>query len=130
MSTDRAHLLATVEMPAGEYYLGDPCYAVPNERWTEWLEAADYTRQNVLRADLDGQPVLGFSTLYGDGVYPGSDGHEYPVDAGLIGLVPVAVAGDDWDERLGRKVTFTDTVVCQYERGLLRFGDITIDTRD
>lgn len=129
----RADLLATVVMPAGTYYLGDPCYSVPNSRWMEWLEAAKYETEDVLVADLDGHKILGLSTLYGDGQYPGSNGFDYPVDAGLIGLVPVSMAyGNDCVGRpdLVTKVTFDKPVVCQYERGLLRFGHITIDTRD
>ena len=78
--------IESVTMPAGEYWVGDPCYSVPDARWMEWLEAADYINERrYLLAEIDGQPVLGIGTAYGDGLFPGSDGNEYAVDAGLIG---------------------------------------------
>lgn len=124
-----------VTMPAGTYRLGDPCYSVPSKRWLEWLESANYlTAYEKLLADLDGKPVLGFATKYGDGEYPGSDGFRYGVDAGLIGLVPVEVA--DRDDLYGNEppwtvVTFEEEVLCtRDEHGTLTFGHIVIETGD
>lgn len=122
-----------VEMPAGEYWVGDPCYAVPDERWMEWLEAADYMNEHsLLVADLDGHTVLGLGTAYGDGVFVGSDGFDYGVDAGLIGVVPVEVA-DYSDEKypagaLMRRVEFTEPFECRYSNGTIILGNIRIDT--
>ena len=31
-----------VEVPAGRYILGDPCYAVPDSEWMELLESCNY----------------------------------------------------------------------------------------
>jgi hypothetical protein len=60
--------IGSVAMPAGRYWVGDPCYAVPSERWMEWLEAADYMNAGrYLLAELDGRSVLGIGTAYGDG---------------------------------------------------------------
>lgn len=126
-----------VEMPAGEYIVGDPCYAVPDERWMEWLEASDYTnsdRMHPLLGELDGRSVLGFSTQFGDGVYHGTDGHEYGVDAGLIGLVPVEVADMAEDatwRRCSQQITFAEDTECsRTDEGTLKFGSLTIQTGD
>lgn len=119
-----------VLMPPGTYWVGDPCYHVPNEDWMRWLEAADYTNQRDLFATLHGKPVLGFGTKYGDGTYRGSNGVTYGVDAGLIGLVPVDLPGVKDDDRLGSQVTFTEPTLCENEDGLMTFGDLVIDTGD
>lgn len=129
MSSAAKKIITTaVEMPAGEYYVGDPCYAVPNERWMEWLEAADYENERrFLLADLDGYPVLGIGTAYGDGMYEDEDYNQYPVDAGLIGLVPVEVADDSC---ASRRVRFPHTFMCTYveEYRMIVLGNIRIDT--
>jgi hypothetical protein len=121
--------MGTITMPAGEYWVGDPCYAVPNDRWMEWLNAADFLRQptpRYLLAELDGYPVLGIGTAYGDGCYPGSDGSAYPVDAGLLGVVPVEVA--DSDPFGMRRVVFAQPFECYYDHGTITLGHIDIDT--
>jgi len=124
-------IAGTVKMPAGTYMVGDPCYSVPNARWMEWLESADYKNNYILMAELDGQMVLGFSTAYGDGEYCDQEGNKYPVDAGMIGLVPVDLIEGGPDADLGCVVTFTDDFLCtRSDAGLLEFGDIIINTDD
>ena len=119
----------TVIVPAGRYYLCDPCYEVRDEHWMPWLEAANYTKERDLYAlTPDGYPVLGFATAYGDGCWTGSDGRRYGADSGLIGLVPVAYnPGGQW--AFIKIVTFTEDTVCRATKaGTLHFGDITIET--
>jgi hypothetical protein len=122
----------TLTMPAGKYYLGDPCYSVPKDRWMEWLKAADYENAGcVLIADLEGRKVIGFGTAYGDGVYADQFGNTYGVDAGLIGLVPVEIAENPYGGRegCGRIVEFPEPFECsRYKNGTLKFGDIVIVT--
>lgn len=129
--------ITNVNMPAGEYFVGDPCYAVPDERWLEWLEAADYDAEpnpRILIAELDGKPVLGIGTAHGDGNYPGSDGNSYPVDAGLIGVVPVEI-GDYSDDKypagpIMKRVTFDRPFDCYYNKGMIVLGHIQINTEE
>jgi hypothetical protein len=124
----------TIEMPAGKYYLGDPCYSVPDDRWIEWLDAADSENAGrVLIADLDGHKIIGFGTAYGDGEYRDQHGNTYGVDAGLIGLVPVEIAENPYEgqEGCGRIVEFTEPFECsRYKDGTLKFGEIVIETGD
>lgn len=74
-------------IPANTYFLGDPCYAVRGDDWDVLLNSCDFFDNPV--GEIKGFKVYASSTAYGDGVYTGSTGNEYPVDAGLIGLVPV-----------------------------------------
>lgn len=139
---------AKIQIKAGTYWVGDPCYAFRDDRhdmWMQWLEAADYMNNSlVLLAEVPGTgfTVLGFSTSWGDGCYEDEDGNEYPVDAGLIGLVPAEFARMFGNKKpFGmRKVTFSSDfeAFIDYRGGAFRsgqhhiitFGDIKIETGD
>jgi hypothetical protein len=120
-----------VIVPAGQYVLGDPCYAVPDEHWDDLLASCDYFHSPVGHITIDYAKkfhVLGFGTRWGDGCYSGSDGKEYPVDAGLIGLVPIELV-EDVSEHYGNIVTFNKDTICRSNGdGKLYFGSIVIDT--
>jgi hypothetical protein len=120
-----------VIVPAGQYVLGDPCYAVPDEHWDDLLASCDYFHSPVGYVNVGYTKkfrVLGFGTRWGDGCYAGSDGKEYPVDAGLIGLVPIELV-EDVSEHYGNIVTFNKDTICSSNGdGKLRFGSIIIDT--
>jgi hypothetical protein len=80
-------------IPAGSYVVGDPCYSVADDEWMPWLENANYRNVDLLDASTpSGHRVVAVGTAYGDGSYPGSDGFDYGVDAGLIGVVPLEYA--------------------------------------
>lgn len=125
----KARLISTSAlMPAGEYWVGDPCYSVPDERWHEWLDLAgsdNYKR--VLLAELDGKPVIGINTSSGDGYYTDEQGRGYSVDAGLIGLTPVSLVTED-EPFSSHKVIFENDFECHYIDGKIVLGHITIDT--
>ena len=118
-----------VEVPAGTYFLGDPCYAVPDELWIPLLESCDYFNINDPVGTINGYSVLGFGTRYGDGVYKDQYGNTYGVDAGLIGLVPEALAlqgGQTVSQlaELGTWVEFVNPTICTSNRdgGTLKLG--------
>lgn len=120
----------SITMPPGTYYIGDPCYSIPDERWMEWLHAARFDEpesRRFLLAELDGYPVMAIGTAHGDGEYPGSDGFSYGVDAGLIGLVPYEVADPTTSSRTE---TWDHPFTCTYEEegGVIVLGDIEIKT--
>lgn len=81
----------TFELPAGRYYVGDPCY-VFEKTWDVALELTDCFSQAFEvkdRTDIPGAGWMAASdTLYGDGCYDSSHmGFKFPVDAGMIGVV-------------------------------------------
>jgi len=125
-----------VTLPAGEYFIGDPCYAIPydsfRDYWNDALFASDYFNKEGIYY-LNGEPFVGYSTYYGDGVYTGTDGYDYGVDAGLIGVVSMGLVmkintNDDYT-RLGTIVTFTTPFECfSTTDGRIHIGHIMIDT--
>lgn len=128
-------------VPAGTYRIGDPCYSVPQDRWLEWLEAAGNEKgRRCLLAEIDGRPVLGIGTQYGDGEYFDQHGRAYGVDAGLIGLVPVDLPGidrDRTDEAAARSglyhvVELAEPALCWYDEddGTIVLGEVRIHTGD
>jgi hypothetical protein len=151
-----------VAVPAGRYYLGDPCYPFPNTGpneglWMELLRRAAFfydmspedrqahdvpdeaTGGPVASITVDGETfeVLSFGTQYGDGGYFDQHRHEYSVDAGMIGLLPMALVekvADYTPERLaelGNVVTFETGVLCERDAdGTLTFGSYVIETGD
>lgn len=132
----------STRVPAGTYWVGDPCYAfshLPHEDWMAWLEAARYDqsgREWLLEAPIPSSPehrAIGLGTLYGDGKYPSREGgFSFPVDAGLIGVVSVGFTGDV--EPAGMtKVTFDhdfEVSVSTDEDGLIKIDDIDVITGD
>ena len=115
-----------VIVPPGKYVLGDPCYVVPQEDWQPLLESCDYF--NLPVGLCKGFQVLGFSTKYGDGTYADNQHRHYPVDAGLIGLVPIEYA-IGVDPELSQVVEFKNSTTCtRTSDGVLTFGNIVINT--
>lgn len=114
-----------VVVPAGKYVLGDPCYSI-SDGWVDLLHTCDFFNDPI--GTLRGHQVLGFQTCYGDGCYADQDGNEYPVDAGLIGLVPCELAVTHVTDGT-RIVEFAHDTICTNDDGDMHFGHIHIDTR-
>ena len=69
----------------GRYYFGDICYVMKDSIYhgvwgkAGWKDGVHDTPEGTFA-------VAG--TAWGDGLYKGSDGREYGVDAGVLGIVP------------------------------------------
>ena len=112
-----------IEMPAGTYYVGDPCYVFERPSWELLGAQTDWFTNPV--ATLNGRKMLAFGTAYGDGVYEDGYHNEYPVDAGLIGVVPIEMIEKS---HKGYIVVFSRPFYCSSENGRLSFDQIVIDT--
>ena len=90
-----------MRMPAGRYYIGDPCYMWPHskhEGLPDWSDFCDmFFNGDLLKVNT---PIGEFelwanTTAYGDGDYPLLLQHHLraniPVDAGMIGVIPAAL---------------------------------------
>lgn len=69
-------------MPAGRYWVGDLCYVLDAEDWSQLPHPGD-----GLFELPDGRTVAKFSTVHGDGTYGDDFGNEYAVDSGTIGCI-------------------------------------------
>ena len=128
-------------MPAGKYWIGDPCYVFPHKgpmenKWDELLDKVDFF-DTLSYGELDDGKikVWAASTAYGDGRYFGSNGTTFPVDAGLIGIVPLETVQyldkKDCDlDYCGQFIEFKESFVVMSKNGYFTFGNIDIDTSD
>ena len=118
-----------VQIPAGDYWLSDPCYTIKDEDWIPWLEACNYREDDNLVGKIPGTnfSAVGFRTAWGDGVYPlqkaewgrfaegWMDEAELGVDAGLIGFVPCEYGGED--SLYVHKITFDRLTTVTWREG-------------
>lgn len=121
----------TFVMPAGKYYIGDLCY-VMHDVWDEFCDLT-IQEQSVLDGVFsleNGVKFATFCTAWGDGGYRDVEGREYSVDAGLIGCIRVEDIGDSelGNIRCGHVVEFTEDFGVDSHDGVIRFGDVYIDT--
>ena len=78
------------------FYVGDICYSMYHELYDEfWGDQCGYDDGiHTIPDDSIVPGTAGFkfavaSTAWGDGTYKDEDGREYPVDAGVIGVLPL-----------------------------------------
>jgi len=89
-------------LPAGTYFIGDPCYLIEDPDWDKIGDATNWfgSENNIMFPDApvdwddglyhwNGLVCFASHTKYGDGVYhDGGRKQEYWVDSGLIGVTP------------------------------------------
>lgn len=123
-------------LPAGEYFIGDPCYSFKDSEWDKIVDLLYSENGFEKRHNFNGYVFCGISTQDGDGVFEDHEGREYGVDSGTLGAVSRALVVEQdrhkeylEEAKLGHWVTFDEPVECGYEAGVVYFGNITIDTR-
>lgn len=84
----------TIKCPNG-FYFGDPCYALKEDLYQEWINWGEEREKKEGRYCNDGKFVfdgeeimLVDSTAYGDGCYGGNHA-SYGVDAGCLAVIPL-----------------------------------------
>ena len=120
---------------ANMVYVGDLCYCLNYDVYQEAMELANY--EGKFDSTASGMHVEGafVSTQYGDGDYIGSDGKEYAVDAGIIGIVDItsaaATEGEDFKifSKLGRVIKLPKYGPTQYKISRDEAGTITVEIR-
>jgi len=86
---------------AGVYWIGDPCYSIKDENWSNILEktgylAGDYDDLSLDNTDNYDDGIFHYNnkicfasrTKYGDGTFFDKIGNAYGVDAGLLSIMP------------------------------------------
>lgn len=124
-------------VPAGKYWLGDPCYIIKDNQWLNFCNelSLQEDKGNCFVPLEEEVKVLAFCTYHGDGCYLDQHGNSYPVDAGLIGLIPWEYT-EKFTEKdsteflsLSNIVEFTEDTLCFTADGILTFGNYIIDTK-
>lgn len=113
---------------AGKYYIGDPCYVFSREDWDELGDQTDWFNKTNL-VEFRGHTLFAAHTAYGDGSYEDNEGYVYPVDAGLIGIVPIELVSKPEGLESGRVKEFETEFSVATDIGLFAFDRIVIDTR-
>lgn len=128
MTTRTDDAVSERSLPAGLYWVGDPCYAYEDHKvWMRLLEAAGYLENpRILDAQIPGDQFIASGTAFGDGCFLDEEGNEYGVDAGLLGAVPVK-GGQRCPSGM-REVSFSEPFEIGYLDGKVSIGHITIDT--
>ncbi len=121
------------EAPPGTYYIGDLCYFLHDKLYDAVYGGHGY--ESGLYTQKNGDPdfFMVDNTAYGDGCYNGSDGFEYGVDAGIIGIASRNLGPKDDSEVYGGQLhTFKDPVEIKFKNGVFRFNSrskyLIIDT--
>ena len=124
------------KMPAGTYYVGDPCYVFDKE-WDDVLASTGclgLELENERHFEYKGRPIGACSTAHGDGTYNDQKMRSYPVDAGIIGAVSIDLIKEEKmldAKRLGHIVEFKEPFEILYnqeDEGTISIGDIDIVT--
>lgn len=82
------------------FYIGDICYALNDDLYHKVWGAADY-KDGKYADPKTGAEFAVAGTAYGDGEYQDNHGNRYPVDAGVIGLVPLELVEEEGYADLG-----------------------------
>lgn len=114
---------------AGTYYVGDPCYVFSYDRedgWDKLLLDTNFFKD--IPPHLEGK-IWAAGTKWGDGCYEDQHGWQYPVDAGLIGVVHESLL-QEYRSRDGRMVEFKEDFSTDVDEdmGMIYIGDIEINT--
>jgi hypothetical protein len=117
-------------LPAGDYFVGDPCYLIPDGSYEEWVESAQAAMvdEDLYVADVAGHQVAACGIVW-DSDFTDAEGREYGEDSGLIGAVPVGIAVQDDPDIVGlvHRVTFPTDFEVYVSEGALHIGHVTIN---
>ena len=108
-------------LPAGRYYVGDPCYVIPDETWPTFCKAMYPDGRGPPKVGVfwlpDGTKYAGFTTKYGDGLYEsyGKTEEMFYVDSGSIACIPVdALPSDKVEKAKGHVIHFDKSFSVAY----------------
>jgi hypothetical protein len=118
------HTRHTFSLPAGRYWIGDPCYAIRGDDWFDFLNVAEDDGTNTYKDD----EFLVVSTG-GDGGWD-YNGEHYFVDAGMLAVIPIALV-DEYANNKGVFIDLTDDSEVGYitnDFGLMEVfaGEVTV----
>jgi hypothetical protein len=117
------------KLPAGKYYIGDPCYVFADATWQKLLDDVDDFLDGEIK-HVSGFDLWAHSTAWGDGTYADQNGIEYGVDSGSLGAVPIGMVDNVDGLEHGTVMDFPNGLTVEYDNGTFWFGSIVIKTDD
>lgn len=110
-----------ITLPAGRYYIGDPCYVFAEDAWDRLIE-------NDLEGAVtfEGHALWAHYTAWGDGEYHDQRGHAYGVDSGTLAAVPEALVVRSSED--GHWLDAPNGLRVSYDGGTFCFNDVVIHT--
>ena len=83
-------IMTNFKLKAGLYYVSDPCYLYPEDKWSSFCDKLSNCREDLFEEGGVQFPVIG--TAFGDGYYnltkKGKSIGAIAVDAGLLAVIP------------------------------------------
>lgn len=116
----------SVTLPKGVYYIGDLCYIEKlSAVWGDFC----WEFNKECHSEVAGIEFFAAGTADGDGEFTGTDGFDYPVDAGLIGIISAEhLTEADLATDYINVIKFDKSFTVSADKGVFYFGHITIDT--
>ena len=79
-----------ITLPQATYITIDPCYVMRDDAYDVLCDKMDFnTRAQIV--EIEGHQMALSNTAWGDGCYDSNLGVSFSVDAGIIGVVPLAL---------------------------------------
>lgn len=103
----------------GEYYLGDPSFAITNEELYYDVYGEEYGfKSGKFDLTKKGDHLITHTTHNGDGIFFDTKKRKYKVESGMIGLVPVKLIENiDEAKKYGKIFDFPSFVTFTYNGG-------------
>ena len=121
--------MSTEKLPAGTYWIGDPCYVITP--WTQWLEDEYFDNVGELFFNYNDLTICAMDTEGGDGNYPTNGYGHVGVDAGMISAIPLEALKDKKISELendGFVVKMKRDFTVGYHDGTIIFGNVEVYT--
>lgn len=106
--------------PPGKYYIGDLCYVLSEDVYDNVFGGLGGYDSGLYQKKGSSDFFLLDNTAYGDGVYYGTDGREFGVDAGIIGICPASLVVKGYGENT--LYEFKEPVTCRFKKGRFAFS--------
>lgn len=115
------------------FYIGDICYVLGDRLYHNVWGDQNGFKDGIIEDPITGLKAIVASTAYGDGEYTGSNGAHFPVDAGVIGAVPLELIEKKCGEDSGFVINTSGTIVFSAHDGIFTIvlpngALLTIDT--
>ena len=119
-------------IPKGKYYVGDPCYTVHDNEWSDLVKKmydceSRFEEGKIIPVSNGIQMCF---TSGSDGYVFDQDGREYSIDSGSFGFVSVEHNPSFDLTELVNVVEFHLDTECNLEDGVLSFGTYKVDIRN